>query len=58
MAKFTGANKQQQTELKRLHAKKKSAEDAAKITSIELSCVKSFYESFEPKKAAETKTTK
>ena len=47
MAKYTGANKQQQVELKRLHAGKTSAAEAAKKTQIDLACVKSFYAHFD-----------
>lgn len=57
MAKYTGANKQQQVELKRLHAKKVSAADAAKLTSIDKKCVDSFYKHFDDTKpATSTKT--
>lgn len=57
MAKYTGANKQQQVELKRLHKAGKSAADAAKTTSIDVECVKSFYKHFDAsaKPAAEAK---
>lgn len=60
MAKYNGANKLQQAELKRLHASGVSAADASKKTGIVKSCVESFFKSFEKKgeKKPETKTTK
>ena len=47
MARFTGPNRQQQAELKRLHKEGKSAKDVADKMQIDFKSVQNWFKHFE-----------